>query len=93
LSVTPLWGAELPPKAADPLTRIFVGVPNQLALPPNFPIEAETSAAPAAPHEASADATSHKPKLEEGEGDAGAKTPAQMLSPSGLTTAMTRANR
>lgn len=94
LSVTPLWGAELPPpKATPPLTRIFIGVPNQLPLPPNFPIEAETSAAPAAPHEASADATSYKPKLEENKGDAAAKTPGQMRSPSGVTTAMTRADR
>ena len=44
MSVAPLYGAELTQaKAVDPLKRIFVGVPNQLTLPPTFRIEAATS--------------------------------------------------
>ena len=32
-----LYGAELVSSTSDPLERVFVGVPNQLSLPPGFP--------------------------------------------------------
>ena len=50
MSVAPLYGAELTPaKAVDPLERIFIGVPNQLTVPPTFPIEVSTSPQRVAP--------------------------------------------
>jgi hypothetical protein len=36
-----LYGAELSALGGDPLTRIFVGEPNRLTLPPGFPETAE----------------------------------------------------
>src|SRR4029450_12386467 len=36
-----LYGAELSSPSADPLTRVFVGKPNRLTLPPGFPETAE----------------------------------------------------
>ena len=36
-----LYGAELSSPSSDPLTRIFVGEPNRLTLPPGFPAAAE----------------------------------------------------
>jgi len=39
-----LYGAELTSAHNDPLTRIFVGQPNQLTLPPDFPDGTEVSA-------------------------------------------------
>jgi len=41
-----LYGAELSTTASDPMTRVFVGEPNRLTLPPGFPateIAAETT--------------------------------------------------
>jgi hypothetical protein len=32
-----LYAAELSSPSQDPLRRVFIGVPNQLALPPDFP--------------------------------------------------------
>ena len=58
MSVAPLYGAELTqPKAVDPLERIFVGVPNQLTLPPTFPVGAATSPEHNAPSELAGDTT------------------------------------
>lgn len=58
MSVAPLYGAELTqPKAVDPLQRIFVGVPNQLTLPPTFPIGASTSPERNAPSKPADDTT------------------------------------
>jgi hypothetical protein len=36
-----LYGAELSSPSSDPLTRVFVGEPNRLTLPPGFPETAE----------------------------------------------------
>lgn len=41
-----LYAAELSSPQIDPLTRVFVGEPNRLTLPPGFPV-AEGSAEPA----------------------------------------------
>jgi len=38
-----LYGAELSAPGSDPLTRIFVGEPTRLTLPPGFPDAAEVS--------------------------------------------------
>ena len=40
-----LYAAELSSPSQDPLRRVFVGVPNQLTLPPDFPEAATVSVA------------------------------------------------
>ena len=39
-----LYAAELSSRVSDPMTRVFVGEPNQLTLPPGFPGTDELSA-------------------------------------------------
>lgn len=38
-----LYAAELSSPNQDPLRRVFIGVPNQLTVPPDFPVATETT--------------------------------------------------
>lgn len=40
-----LYGAELSSPTVDPMTRVFVGEPTPLTLPPGFPVEVKAVAA------------------------------------------------
>jgi hypothetical protein len=85
LSITQLWGAELmQPKPVDPLARIFVGVPNQLTLPPTFPIEADSSVERGAPSEHPGDTIPYKLKLERNEDELVAKAHPPIIAQPGL---------